>query len=151
MKRSYLMLTGAAIIATLACFETSRAATVPAVPMAETPALSPGTFQRMAFRDSAEADMLRRAYRILATGDHDYKGHRVHAMHDVEAAGKLLDMNLAGDLKDHATQPLSDEKLREAEGLLSQVLSSADVKEKSRIVKHLNEAINQINTALAVR
>ena len=112
------------------------------------PALSQGGFQVVAFRDSAEADMLRQAYRILATGDHDYNGHRIKAMHAVEAAGKLLDMDLAGDLKDRTPQPLSDDKLREAQGHITQVLGSAEVKDQKRVVKHLNEAVNQINTAL---
>jgi hypothetical protein len=141
----------AALITAVACSVTARAITVSATPLAVAPDVNQGTFQSVAFRDSAEADMLRRAYRILATGDHDYKGHRVHAMHDVEAAGKLLDMDLGGDLKDRTPQPLSDDKLREAEGLISQVLGAAEVKDQKRIVRHLKEAVNQINTALATR
>jgi hypothetical protein len=108
-------------------------------------------FQPLAFSDSAEAGMLRRAYHILATGDHDYKGHRAKAMVAVEAAGKLLGMDLRGDDKDRQPQVLSDEKLREAQGLISSVLASADIKDQKRIVKHLNEAVNQINTALTVK
>lgn len=141
----------AALIAAVACSVTARATTISATPLAVAPDVSQGIFQSVAFRDSAEADMLRRAYRILATGDHDYKGHRIHAMHDVEAAGKLLDMDLAGDLKDRTPQPLSDDKLREAEGLISQVLGAAAVKDQKRVVKHLKEAVNQINTSLAIR
>ena len=106
-------------------------------------------FQPMAFSDSAEAGMLRRAYHILATGDHDYKGHRVKAMKAVEAAGKLLGMDLHGDDKDREPQPLSDDKLREARGLLSNVLDSSEVKDEKRISKHITEAIDQINVALS--
>src|SRR5579859_2277050 len=51
-------------------------------------------FTPMAFSDSAEAVKLRHAYAILATGDHDYKGHRAKAMKAVEAAGKLLGVDL---------------------------------------------------------
>lgn len=145
------MLKVAALVAALACTISARATTGPAVPVVGTPEIGQGAFQFVAFRDSAEADMLRRAYRILATGDHDYKGHRVHAMHDVEGAGKLLGMDLAGDLKDRTPQALSDDKLREAQGLISQVLGAAEVKDQKRVVKHLNEAVNQINTALSVR
>jgi hypothetical protein len=72
-------------------------------------------------------------------------------MHAVERAGKLLDMDLAGDLKGRTPQPLSDDKLREAQGLITQVLGSAEVKDQKRITKHLNEAVSQINTALTVR
>jgi hypothetical protein len=106
-------------------------------------------FQPMAFSDSAEAGMLRSVYHILATGDHDYKGHRVKAMKSVEAAGTLLGMDLRGDDKDHQPQVLSDDKLREAGGLLSNVLGSSEVKDQKRIAKHITEAINQINVALS--
>jgi hypothetical protein len=105
----------------------------------------------MAFSDSAEAGMLRNAYIILATGDHDYKGHRVRAMHAVEAAGKLLNMDLSGDVKNRQPQVLSDDKLREASGLLSSVLGSSEVKGQARITKRINEAINQIDMALSLK
>jgi hypothetical protein len=108
-------------------------------------------FQPMAFSDSAEARKLHRAYHILATGDHDYKGHRVKAMHAVEATAKLLGLDLSGDLKDKEPQPLSDEKLREASGLISEVIASAEVKDQKRITKHLDEAVKQINVALSIK
>jgi hypothetical protein len=104
-----------------------------------------------AFANSAEAGMLQQAYVILSTGDHDYKGHRVRAMHQIEAAAKLLGMNLSGDGKDKQPQPLSDAKLREAQGLLQNVLGAAEVKNQKRVVKHINEAIDQINIALSIR
>lgn len=43
--------------------------------------------------------MLREAYDILARADHDYKGHRAKAMHEIEAAGKLIGMNVKGEGK----------------------------------------------------
>jgi hypothetical protein len=115
------------------------------------PVAGPNEFQPMAFSDSAEAGMLHRAYHILATGDHDYKGHRVRAMKAVEAAGKLLGLDLVGDLKDRQPQFLSDEKLREAQGLIANVLASAAVKDQKRITKQLAEAVNQINIALSIK
>jgi hypothetical protein len=108
-------------------------------------------FETVAFSDSAEAGMLHRAYRILATGDHDYKGHRVKAMHAVEAAAKLLGVDLSGDAKDNESQVLSDDKMREAGGLLQNVLGNAEVKGQPRVSKHITEAINQINTGLGIR
>jgi type IV secretory pathway protease TraF len=107
-------------------------------------------YQTVAFSDTAEAGMLRNAYFILATGDHDYKGHRVRAMHQVEVAGKLLGMDLRGDVKDRQPQPLSDAKMREAQGLLQNVLGAAEVKSQERITRHITDAINQINVALSV-
>ena len=108
-------------------------------------------FQTVAFSDSAEAGMLQNAYLILATGNHDYQGHRVKAMHQIEAAAKLLGMNLSGDAKDKQPQPLSDAKLREAQGLLQSVLASSEVQNQKRVTKHINHAINQINIALSIR
>jgi len=107
--------------------------------------------QPMAFSDSAEAGMLQNAYIILATGDHDYKGHRERAMHQIEAAARLLGMDITGSAKDRQPQPLSDAKLREAEGLLQNVLGAAEVQSQKRVAKHINEAINQINTALSIK
>ncbi len=108
-------------------------------------------FQTVAFSGSAEAGMLQNAYLILSTGDHDFKGHRVRAMHQIEAAAKLLGLNLSGDAKDKQPQPLSDAKLREAQGLLQNVLGAAEVKNQKRVTKHINEAINQINIALSIQ
>jgi len=108
-------------------------------------------FQTVAFSDSAEAGMLQNAYLILATGDHDYKGHRVKAMKQIEAAAKLLGVTLSGDAKDKQPQPLSDAKLREAQGLLQNVLGAAEVKNQERVTKHITNAINQINIALSIR
>jgi len=72
-------------------------------------------------------------------------------MHAVEAAAKLLGMDFSGDVKNRQSQVLSDDKLREAGGLLSNVLGSSEVKDQKRIARHINEAINQINTALSIR
>lgn len=141
----------AAIAAALTCGTAARATTISTTTGQSLSATSQGGVQAVAFRDSAEADMLRQAYRTLATGDHDYDGHRIKAMHAVEAAAKLLGMDLSGDLKDRTPQPLSDAKLREAQGLISQVLNSAEVKGQKRVVKHLNLAIGHINTALKIR
>lgn len=129
----------------------ARATTVPAALGFNPTGSSDYALMPAAFRDSAEANLLRNAYQILATGDHDYKGHRVKAMHAVEAAAKRLGMDLAGDLKDRTPQPLSDAKLREAQGLITQVLGSAEVKGQKRVVKRLNEAVTEIDTALSVR
>lgn len=151
MKTKHLSLTVAVLVAVLSWGMNLRANTPP---MSQTPGGSvagQNQFQTVAFRDSAEAGMLHRAYQILATGDHDYKGHRVKAMHAVKAAADLLGLDLSGDDKDKQSQPLSDEKLREAQGLISQVLGAAEVKAQKRVVKHLNEAVHQINAALSIR
>jgi hypothetical protein len=141
----------AVVMAAFSCGANLRAATSAATQTLNGSVVVQNQFQTVAFSDSAEAGMLQNAYLILSTGDHDYKGHRVKAMHQIEAAAKLLGMNLGGDAKDKQPQPLSDAKLREAQGLLQNVLGAAEVKDQKRVTKHINEAINQINIALSIR
>jgi hypothetical protein len=141
----------AVLVTALSCGVNLRAAT-PSTPQPLSGSVtSQNQLQTVAFSDTAEAGMLRSAYLILATGDHDYKGHRVRAMHQIEAAAKLLGMNLSGDAKDRQSQPLSDAKLREAQGLLQSVLGASEVKSQKRVTKHITEAINHINIALSIR
>jgi len=141
----------AVLVTALSCGVNLRAATPSTPQTLGGSVVSQNQYQTVAFSDSAEAGMLRSAYLILATGDHDYKGHRVKAMRQIEAAAKLLGMNLSGDAKDKQPQPLSDAKLREAQGLLQNVLGAAEVKDQKRVTKHITEAINQINVALSIR
>lgn len=119
---------------------------------ASTPVSTTATaqFQMLGFSDTAEADKLHRAYRILAHGDHDYHGHRVRAMEQVHKAADLLGLDLTGDDKDHEKQVLSDDKLREARGYLQDVLGAAEVKSQKRIAAHIHDAIKQIDVALSV-
>ena len=151
MKTKLLSFQVAVLAAALTCGAALRANTIPTTQTMSGTCASQGEFQQVAFRDSAEAGMLRRAYRILASGDHDYKGHRAKAMEAVKAAAELLGMDLRGDYKDREPQALSDARLREAQGLITQVLGAAEVKDQKRIVKHLKVAINQINIALSIR
>jgi hypothetical protein len=72
-------------------------------------------------------------------------------MHQIEAAGDLLGMDLRGYARDRQLQVLSDDKLREAQGLLQSVLGAAEVQSQKRISRHINEAINQINIALSIK
>ena len=141
----------AVLVTVLSCAASLRAATPTTAQTLDGSIASPNQFQTVAFSDTAEAGMLRRAYVILATGDHDYKGHRVRAMHQIETAADLLGMNIRGDARDKQPQVLSDAKLREVQGLLQNVLASTEVKSQKRISKHIAEAINQINTALSIR
>jgi hypothetical protein len=141
----------AIVVGILSCGSNLRAITTPTAQILGGNAAVQSQFQPVVFSDTAEAGMLRHAYAILSTGDHDYKGHRVKAMHAVEAAADLLGMNIRGDNKDRQPQALSDATLREAEGLLQSVLGSAEVKSQKRVTKHIDEAIKQINLALSIR
>jgi hypothetical protein len=60
---------------------------------------------------SPAAGLLVQAYTTLGQADHDYKGHRVAAMKQIEAAAKLLGVNVRGDGKGHEKQGVSDAQL----------------------------------------
>jgi hypothetical protein len=128
--------------ASLLAITSPQTATAPASPAAQ--------FQTVAFGDSAEAGMMHRAYRILAYGDHDYKGHRVAAMNQVKKAADLLHLDLSGDDRDKERQVLSDDQLRTARDLLTHVLDNSEVKGQDRIAKHIHNAIKEIDTALSI-
>lgn len=95
--------------------------------------------------------MMHHAYRILASGDHDYHGHRAAAMNQIHKAADLLGLDLRGDDKAREKQVLSDDRLREARGLLQNVLASAEVKSQKRISHHIELAIREIDLALRTR
>jgi len=140
--------TGAVLVAVLAG---GNLGSLTAAPANGALAGTTGQARSSGFNSTAEADMLRNAYNILSTGDHDYKGHRVRAMAAVKAAAALLGVELSGDAKDKEQQALSDEKLKEAQGLLQQVLSAAGVQARPKVAKHLNAAIQQITIALSIK
>ncbi|MGH7943247.1 MAG: hypothetical protein ACREFR_19485 [Limisphaerales bacterium] len=124
------------------------AANPPQTAKVKAPASPSAHFQTVAFKDSAEAGMMHRAYRILASGDHDYRGHRVEAMHQIHKAADLLGVDLTGDDKDREKQVLSDGRLREARGLLQNVLNASAVKSQKRISHHIERAIKEVGAAL---
>ena len=91
--------------------------------------------------------LLTQAYAALASADHDYKGHRVEAMKQVEAAAKLLGVNVRGDGHGHEKQGVSDEQLRTASGLLEQARPAL----KGKALHHVNRALKDISTALKIK
>ena len=95
--------------------------------------------------------LLADAYITLERADHDYKGNRVKAMEQIEAAGKLLKLNLRGDGHGHEKQGVSDEQLRAAEGILNQIKAELTEKKHSAVLKHVNKALAHIATALKIK
>jgi hypothetical protein len=93
------------------------------------------------------ADLLRQAYGELTLADHDYKGHRGAAMRKIEAAGKLLGVRMRGDGKQHENQGISDDHLRNAQGLLSEAASGLSGKP----LKHVLAAERDLSLALSVK
>ncbi len=91
--------------------------------------------------------ILPEAYNLLKLADHDYKGHRARAMHQIEMAAKLIGERLAGDGHAREPQPTSDENLRRAQSLLSE----AAAKMAGTPAVHIHKATQELSVALAVR
>jgi hypothetical protein len=96
---------------------------------------------------AASGDLLRQAYTTLERADHDYKGHRIDAMKQIEAAGKELGITLRGKGKGHEKQGLSDAQLRTAKGLLEEARAGLT----GKALKHVNRALKQLDVALSIK
>ena len=151
MNTKSLSIQVAVLTLTLTCGAALRANTITTAQTMGSATIGQPGFQMVEFRDRAEAKMLRDAYIILASGDHDYNGHRVGAMQQVRSAAELLGLDVSGDARGGKPQLLSDDRLREAKGLIVQVLGAAEVKDQKPVVKRLNEALHQINEALGIK
>jgi hypothetical protein len=93
------------------------------------------------------AALLVQAYTTLEHANHDYKGHRVAAMKQIEAAGKLLGVKVRGDGKGHEKQGLSDAQLRTAQGLLQQARPGLS----GKALKHVDKAMQELSIALSIK
>jgi len=157
MKTSYISssIKAAALITALSCGANLRAVTTPTVQSDS--GINAGQSQFESVDDSVEfskrpeARMLAHAYKILARGDHDYNGHRVEAMHHLERAGKILGVDLDGDLKDHEKQALSDDKMRQVQRLINHLIRAATLRDQPKVIDQLSDANNQIDLALATK
>ena len=99
----------------------------------------------------AEQTALRSAYLNLIAGDHDYKGHRIKALKQVEAACKLIGINVSGDGDAKQAQARSDADLRGAQNLLQGVHNAAVASGQAVLQQHVDEAIKQISIALTLK
>lgn len=94
---------------------------------------------------------LAHAYYHLKFADHDYKGHRVLAMREVEIAGKELGINLGGDGQGEERQWKSDRKLDEARRLLRHAREKLEARDRDRVAAHVETAVKEIDVALKVK
>jgi hypothetical protein len=106
-----------------------------------------GLVNRVQAQTDSPTATLDDAYATLAQADHDYKGHRVWAMKQIELAVKELGGKISGNGKGHEPQGTSDAQLRAAQVLLQQAGGGLS----GKALKHVNAAITQINTALAIK
>ncbi len=91
--------------------------------------------------------LLNDAYATLAQANHDYKGHRVRAMKQIQAALDVLGEKISGNGKGHEPQATSDAQLSAAQALLKQASTGLS----GKALKHVNNAIDQISIALSIR
>jgi hypothetical protein len=101
--------------------------------------------------NATEYNQLRQAYLTLAMADHDYKGHRVKAMHAVEAACDILGYNIRDEGKGKQPQPTSDAEMKQAQQTIQTVQSQASSNNQTRVANHLERAVNEINLALSIK
>jgi hypothetical protein len=98
-------------------------------------------------QSASTTTLLEDAYATLGQARHDYKGHRVRAMKQIEAAFNESGWKIRGTGRVHEPQGTSDAQLRDAQSLLQQAGAGLS----GRALKHANDAIAQINDALAIK
>jgi hypothetical protein len=125
-----------------------------------------------------EAQSLRQAYLTLASGNHDYNGHRAKAMTAVRSALEILDgvvlKNGATQQKAattqgqaavgkaeaaakltptlHEDQASSDKLLQQAAQTLTQVRATMVTnKQRPKVLGYVDTALSEISTALKIR
>jgi len=101
--------------------------------------------------NAAELGLLTSAYDVLAVADHDYKGHRLHAMKAIELACAAMGSDISGRGKGREPQPTSDAQIAAARSSVQQALSMATSQNQRRVVFHLTHAVNDLNEALATK
>ena len=123
-----------------------------------------------ATKAASAGELLSQAYAALHAADHDYQGHRIAAMRQIEAAAKEMGItDLKGDGHGGEAQVTSDQQLRKAQGLLQEALTELQkntepvVREKAKRhegkairhegkeVKHVEKAIEDITIALSIK
>ena len=87
------------------------------------------------------------AYATLAQAKHDYKGHRVKAMKQIELALGEKGGKVSGKGKVREPQGTSDAQLRAAQALVKEAAAGLS----GKALKHANAAISQITTALSIK
>src|ERR1700749_3238365 len=99
----------------------------------------------------SEISMLEEASRVLAKADHSYAGHRNKAMKSLEKACDILGRDISGNGAGKERQNVSDNELRAAQRIIENVRDVAVEKNQHEVVKHLDNAINEINEALKTK
>lgn len=109
----------------------------------------------LAFGASAYAESPREevahAHHLLKLANHDYGGHRVKAMKELEEAGHALHLEMGGNPPERERQWKSDEQLTEARRLLRDARDKLEREDRDRVAARLDTAIEEIDRALRAR
>lgn len=87
------------------------------------------------------------AYATLAQCKHDYDGHRVRAMKQIELALGVEGGRVSGHGNARESQGASDAQMRAAEGLLNEAKGSVSKKG----MRHVDRALEQLQVALRIK
>ncbi len=98
-------------------------------------------------QNASPVTLLDDAYATLAQAKHDYKGHRVKAMKQIELTLGEKGAKVSGKGKVREPQGTSDAQLRAAQALVQQAAAQLS----GKALKHANAAISQISTALKIK
>lgn len=124
-----------------------------------------------------ESEALKEAYVLMAAANHDYDGHRVKAMKQVEHAFDRLDANILknGSLQQkiktlqeenatakarileknnaalHEVQALSDAQMFKAAAIVSVITEAAFFNDQPVVLGHLKKALVEMEIALMIR
>lgn len=97
---------------------------------------------------SSSAFLLQQAYAKLDAADHDYQGHRAHAMNLIKEAiyrvGGSINPSTGGT---HEAQTLSDQQLKDARV----ILTNARGQLARKPLEMVDNAIVEIDTALSIK
>lgn len=92
------------------------------------------------------------AYILLKAANHDYGGHRVAAMKEIEVAGRELGLDLAGrGVNSREKQMKSDELVAESGSLLHDARDRLAAKDRERVAKRVEKAILEVDAALKTK
>jgi hypothetical protein len=98
-------------------------------------------------QSAASITLLDDAFATLAQAKHDYKGHRVRAMKQIDAALGEIGAKVSGKGRNRESQGTSDAQMRAAESLLQEARPGLS----GKALKHVDNAIAQINDGLAIK
>lgn len=102
-------------------------------------------------RAAGPREELVHAYILLKMANHNYAGHRVLAMKELEIAGHDLGLDLRGHGSKHEQQLKSDELLAEAGRILHYTRDRLDAHDRERAADHVDRAMHEIDLALRVK